>query len=122
MNEDDDLIARTLTERPLSAEDEAAISRVQSAAAHHDFAAQRHSGLAIEFLLAGVVAVVVVTFILAVTRPANPMLSTTHTPVATADDWPADKSWITVGPLAVADETTNTELLFATSARGSVTG
>lgn len=84
MNEDDDLIARTLTERPLSAEDEAAISRVQTAVSHHDFAVARRFDPAIELLVAGIVAVVVVTFILAITRNAHPVVSPTHTPVASA--------------------------------------
>jgi len=85
MNDDVDVIAEMLTTRPLTESEEATLGRVEQFVLRRDFTAQRRPRLALEILLAGIVAAVAITFIVALTRhtlttppPAH------HSPVPTA--------------------------------------
>ncbi|MFI5286010.1 MAG: YncE family protein [Candidatus Dormibacteria bacterium] len=85
MSDDVDVIAETLTSRPLTQTEEATLARVEQFVSHHDFAAQQRPRLALEILMAGVVAAVAVTLIVALTHPSLPTPSPAHhTPVPTA--------------------------------------
>jgi hypothetical protein len=95
MSDDVDVIAETLTSRPLTFTEEAALARVEQFVSHHDFAGQRRPRLAIELLLAGVVAAVAITFIVALTRHSLPTQSPAHhtsVPAATASAGPPTPS------------------------------
>jgi len=85
MSEDVDVIAEMLTTRPLTQSEEATLARVEQFVARRDFTAQRRPRLALELLLAGVVAAVAITFIVALSRHSLPLPSPAHhTPVPTA--------------------------------------
>ena len=56
MSDDFDVIAETLNSRPLAPDEEVALARVERFVSRQDFVAPRHPRLAIELLLAGVVA------------------------------------------------------------------
>jgi hypothetical protein len=102
MSDDDDVIAEILNTRPFTQTEEVALARVEQFVAHHDFATQRRPRLALEILLAGVVAAVAVTLIVALTRPSLPTPSPGHhTPVPTATATatpPTPSSSPTLGP------------------------
>jgi hypothetical protein len=85
MSDDFDVIAETLNSRPLTPTEEVALARVERFVSRHDFAAPRHPRLALELLLAGVVAAVAITFIVALTRHSLSTPSPArHTPVPAA--------------------------------------
>jgi hypothetical protein len=87
MSDDFDVVAETLYSRPLTPTEEVALARVERFVSRQDFATPRHPRLALELLIAGVVAAVAVTFIVALTRHSlstpSPARST-PVPVATA--------------------------------------
>lgn len=90
MSDDVDVIAETLTSRPLTQTEEATLARVEQFVSHHDFAAQQRPRLALEILMAGVAAAVAVTLIVALTHPSLPTPSPAHhTPVPTATVTPS---------------------------------
>ena len=85
MSDDFDVIAETLNSRPLTPTEEVALARVERFVSRHDFATPRHPRLALELLIAGVVAAVAITFIVALTRHSLSTPSPArHTPVPTA--------------------------------------
>ncbi len=85
MSDDVDVIEEALTSRPLTQTEEATLARVEQFVSHHDFAAQQRPRLALEILMAGVVAAVAITLIVAITHPSLPRPSPAHhTPVPTA--------------------------------------
>jgi len=102
MSDDVDVIAETLHSRPLTPTEEVALARVERFVSRHDFEAPRHPRLALELLLAGVVAAVAITFIVALTRHSLPPPSPArHTPVPTATATtspPAPSPSLTPGP------------------------
>ncbi len=84
-DDDDEPITKALTDRARSPEDELALARVHHFVSQHAFAAPRRQRFALELLVAGVVAAVVVTVIVGITRPTLPAPSPSqHTPVASA--------------------------------------
>ena len=93
MSDDVDVIAETLTSRPLTQTEEATLARVEQFVSHHDFAAQQRPRLALEILMAGVAAAVAVTLIVALTHPSLPTPSPAHhtpVPTATVNSQPSD--------------------------------
>ena len=85
MSNDDDVIAETLRTRPFTQAEEVALKRVEHFVSHHDFVVERRPRLALELLIAGIVAAVTVTLIVATTRhsPLTPSPAH-HTPMPTA--------------------------------------
>ena len=104
MSDDETLVAEALGARPLTTDDEEALSRVEHFVSRHDFAAQGRPRLAAELLTAGVFAAAVVSVILALTRhtapapagPTHPVVSATASP--TASPMPAITSTIVGAP------------------------
>jgi hypothetical protein len=95
MSDDVDVLTETLNSRLLTLTEDAALARVEQFVWHHDFATQRRPRLALELLLAGLVAAVAVTLIVALTRHALPTPSQAHhtpVPVATATASPSTPS------------------------------
>src|SRR5450432_272855 len=85
MSDDFDPIADRLGHRPFSPEEEDALWRVERFVSHHRFAERQRPRFAIEVLMAGVVAAVVVTLVVALTRPSfAPPSPAHHTPPPTA--------------------------------------
>jgi len=91
MSDDVDVIAEALSTRAFTQAEEVALARVEHFVSHHDFVVQRRPRLALELLIAGVLAAVAVTLIIALTRhspltpsPAHHSPVPTPTPTATA--------------------------------------
>jgi hypothetical protein len=104
VSDDETLVAEALGARPLTTDDEEALSRVELFVSRHDFAAQRRPRLAAELLTAGVFAAAVVSIILALTRhtaptpagPTHPVVSAAASP--TASPMPASTSTVMAAP------------------------
>jgi hypothetical protein len=80
MSDDEGIIGESLNARPLTAEEEGALSRVEHFVARHDFASHGHPQLAAEVLIAGAFAAAIVSVILAVTRHTPPSPSPVRPP------------------------------------------
>jgi hypothetical protein len=84
VSDDVDVITETLGSRAFSETEELALARVQQFVSHHEFASRQRPGLAFELLVAGFVAAVAITGIVALTRTSLPAANHTPNPVATA--------------------------------------
>jgi hypothetical protein len=84
MSDDVDVITETLRARAYSETEELALARVERFVSGHEFASRRRPGLAFELLVAGVVAAVAITGIVALTRPWVPAPHRTPGPIATS--------------------------------------
>ncbi|MFZ0129066.1 MAG: hypothetical protein WB808_08865 [Candidatus Dormiibacterota bacterium] len=85
MSDDFDVMLGTLNSRPLTPAEEGALARVELFVSRHDFATPRHPRLALELLVAGVVAAVAITLIVALTHHSVPTPAPAgHTPVPIA--------------------------------------
>ena len=85
MSDDVDVMPEALSTRAFTQAEEVALTRVEQFVSQHDFVAQRRPRFALELLIAGVVAAVAVTLIVALTRhsPLTPSPAH-HTPLPTA--------------------------------------
>ena len=116
MRDDVDVIAETLSTRAFTQAEEVALTRVEQFVSHHDFEVQRRPRLALELLIAGVVAAVAVTLIVALTRHSPLTQSPAHhTPPPTATASPptpsptASSTVVAPPPLAIFFTATTNE-------------
>jgi hypothetical protein len=96
MADDDAAICEVLNPRPLTVEDEDALSRVEHFVSRHDFVSERRPRVAAELLVAGVVAAAIASVTLALTRHVPPV------PVPAGSSPPAVSSPATPTPSQVA--------------------
>ncbi len=110
MSDDIDVFGETLSTRAFTQAEEVALIRVEQFVSQHDFVVQRRPRLALELLIAGVVAAVAVTLIVALTRHSLITPSSAHhtpPPTATATASPptpsptASSTVVATPPLAI---------------------
>jgi hypothetical protein len=89
MNDDVDVMTEALRTRPFSPNEQVALARVQRFVARHDFASRRRAGFAVELLVAGVIAAITITFIVALTRQSQPAPHRTPVPITTSTPTPS---------------------------------